>query len=367
MNVLFLNSIGADVWGGGEKWMLVAATGLQARGHVVSFCGRPASVLLQRSAEAGLATHPLAIRGDFGPGTLLRLRRILRRTAAHVVIANFNKDVRLAGLAARFGTGAVVLARNGLPILPDNWRYRLTYRRLVSGIITNTVAIKNQYLAYGWLTDDFISVIHNGIDSSQPVHFPRREVLGHFDLPDGRPLVGLFGRLVGQKQPTRFLDVADGVLGVQPDALFLVVGDGPLRTQTEEHARRLGIDGSVRFLGFQRDVLPLCSICDLVLLTSLKEGLPNAVQEAMLAGRAVVAFDVGGVRELIPDHRFGRVVPLDDVRAMTSETIALLQSSALRAEIGARARARISEEFALDVMIDRLEELLPLKLRQRSA
>lgn len=365
MNILFLNSIGAGVWGGGEKWMLTAALGLRARDHAILFCGRPGSTLLRRCAEARIETVPLAIRGDFDPVTIWRLRGILTRARIDVVIANFNKDVRLAGLAARLGTSAIVIARNGLPIVPNSGRHRLIYRHLVSGIITNTAAIKGRYLAYGWMDEAFITVIHNGIDAAQPIRFGRTETLERHSIPEGRPIVGIFGRLVGQKQHDRFLDAAAAIAVAIPDAVFLIVGDGPLRAELTRRVDRLGLADNVRFLGFHRDVMPLLSICDLVLLTSKKEGLPNAVQEAMLAGRAVVAFDVGGVRDLIPDSRYGIVVPPDDVGAMADEAIGLLRSPARREALGSAARERIATEFSLDGMIARLEAELRGRMESR--
>lgn len=357
MNILFMNSIGPLVWGGGEMWMMAAADGLRRRGHGITFCGRKGSLFLARCVEEDLPIEPLRIGSDFGLGNILRLRRIYRERKIDVVMANFNKDVRLAGLAA-LGGGPSVVARNGLPILQSNWRYRLTYTALARGILTNAEAIKRRYLSYGWLRDDFIRVIHNGIDIDQKVDFPRPAVVARYKIPYGRPIVGIFGRLVGQKQHHIFLDVARQILAGIPDALFIVVGEGPLEADLRRQAGEMGITESVLFLGFQREPMPLYSACDLVLLTSRSEGLPNVVMEAMLTARTVVAFDVGGVRELIPGEDTGIVVPQDDAGGMAARAIDLLQTPDARKQIGDRARRRVLEEFSTEKMIRELEEWL---------
>ena len=110
------------------------------------------------------AEQALAIRGDFNLHAAWSLRRAFAEQGTEIVVANFNRDVRLAALARGCARRPLIVARNGLPILHDNWRYRLTYRRLTAGIVTNTEAIRSRYLGYGWIPADFVRVIHNGID-----------------------------------------------------------------------------------------------------------------------------------------------------------------------------------------------------------
>ncbi|RMG66636.1 MAG: glycosyltransferase family 1 protein [Calditrichaeota bacterium] len=356
--VAFMNSIGPTSWGGGEQWMLTCGCLLRQRGHQIYYIGRAGSRFLERCRQAGFPVLGLEIGSDFGPANILRLARFFRENHVQVLIANFNKDVRLGGLAARYAGVPRVLARNGLPIVQNNWRYRLSYRFFTHGIITNTAAIKQRYLSYGWLSPSFIHVIPNGIDIDQPVEFPRNEVLEQFGLPDRRPIIGTFGRLVKQKQHHIFLEVAAALLKEWPEALFLIVGDGPLRQSLQQYAFDLGILDSIYFLGFQNNVMPLYSICDLVTLTSEEEGQPNTVLEAMLAGKAVVAFNVGGVSELLATPEVGRLVPPNDIFRMTQAIQELLLDEDTRENMGRCARRFVQEHFSLDQMIERLEALL---------
>ncbi|MFH1143864.1 MAG: glycosyltransferase [Candidatus Eisenbacteria bacterium] len=377
MNILFLNSIGRDTWGGGEKWMLTAAAGLRRRGHQVCLSARQHGALIARGRELGLPALPLAIRGDFNVWAAWQLRRFIAARDVEIVVANFNRDVRLTGLARGLARRPLIVARNGLPILQDNWRYRRTYRRLVAGIVTNTEAIRRRYLGYGWIPEDFVRVIHNGID---PQVAPRAMGPGPADedlrarhrLARGVPIVGIFGRLVRQKRHDLFLEAARRVVAAHPETLLLIVGEGPERASIERTAAELGLAAHIRMAGFQPDVFPLLACCDVVALTSDDEGLPNALMEAMLAGRAVVSFGVGGVEELLgaagetSGSEGGVIVAAGDPVALAAEVNRLLEDPSRAAALGRRARERILREFTVEKMIAQFEGYLLELLRRDS-
>ncbi len=338
--------------------MLTTGAGLRERGHSVHFAGRESSWFLHRCAEANFPVLPLMITSDFSPGVIGKLIGYIKKNNVTTIVANFNKDVRLAGLAAKFAGKPVVVARNGLPILHNNWRYRITYKWLVDGIITNTRSIKERYLTYGWLSDDFIQVISNGISTSIPTDIDFEVLREQFHLPQQQPVIGIFGRLVKQKQHTIFLEVAKNILQDWPEAIFLIVGDGPLRDEIRQYAYELKILDNIYMLGRQEQVMELYALCDIVLLTSEEEGLPNVVLEAMLMGKPVVAFDVGGVSELIVAGKNGVTVPPNDIYLMTQKTKELLLSPEMRLAIGREAQQYVQRNFTLTKMIERIESYL---------
>lgn len=365
MNILFQNSIGRETWGGGEKWMLTTAIGLRERGHRVFFVGRDNSLFLKNCQEAGFPVFALNIKSDFGLINIIRLAKIFRENDIDIVIANFNKDVRLAGIARKIARVPLLLARNGLPILQNNWRYRYTYKDLADGIITNTPSIKERYLSYGWIEEDFVRVIHNGIPSDWEIDFKKEEIRKELGIEKYEFIIGIFGRLVKQKQHTIFLDVARNILKEWPKVAFLIVGEGPLRENITRYASELGILSNIYFLGFKKNVMKLYSVCDIILLTSEEEGLPNTVMEAMLAGKPVVAFNVGGVSELIIPDKTGILIPPNDIYLMTQRTQELLLSETMRATLGRQARQYILENFSLEKMIDEIENYFMEMLKNK--
>ena len=366
MNIFFLNSVAETSWGGGEKWMLKAAEGLQKLGHHIVFGGRVNSIFLERCKAAGFPIYPLSISGDFNPRTIFRLRQIFLRHNINVAIPNFNKDVRLVSLAGKLSTRPIVVARSGLPILRNNWIYRTTYRMLVDGIITNTDAIKARYLSFGWLDDAFIRVIYNGVDIKPIPQIDTAQARKRYALPAEGPIVGIFGRLVPQKQHDKFLAVAKDVASKMPNTNFLIVGDGPLRTDLEQQIAQMNLQDRVFMTGFQDDPTELYLICNVVLLTSENEGMPNVLMEAMHLARPVVAFDVGGVSELIDSPATGIIVPPNDTTEMSRQTLQLLQKPQLAESIGRAARERIVRQFSVEHMAKQVEAyLLSLLSRKR--
>nr|NIS38604.1 glycosyltransferase [Candidatus Saccharibacteria bacterium]NIV04163.1 glycosyltransferase [Calditrichia bacterium]NIV72426.1 glycosyltransferase [Calditrichia bacterium]NIV99742.1 glycosyltransferase [Candidatus Saccharibacteria bacterium]NIW79798.1 glycosyltransferase [Calditrichia bacterium] len=101
-----------DSWGGGEKWMLTTASGLRKRQHQIHFCGRTNSLFLKRGAENQFQTLPLDIKGDFSLPTIIKLAGYYKEHTIAAVIANFNKDVRLGGLAGKISGHPLLVARN---------------------------------------------------------------------------------------------------------------------------------------------------------------------------------------------------------------------------------------------------------------
>ena len=140
-------------------------------------------------------------------------------------------------------------------------------------------------------------------------------------------------------------------------ATLLVVGDGSLSAPLRTFARRLGIDGSVRFLGVRSDVYELLAMSDVFALASLWEGLPVALLEAGACGLPAVASDVGGVREALIDGRTGFLVRPGDDEMLAARLGQLVGDAALRARFGGAARSHISLRFDSARVAPRLEAL----------
>ncbi len=358
MNIFFMNSVGTANWGGSEKWMLSVAEELRQRGHQIFFGGRSGSIFLERCQAQDFPILPLEIKGDFDPFLIRKLSHYFREHQIDIIVTHLNKDVRLAGIARRLSHVPVLVARNGLPSIKQNWRYRLTYPRLVDGIITNTAAIKNRYLSYGWFHNGYIRVIQNGIPAQPLPDASPEEVRAQYGLPQRTKIVGIFSRLTRSKQHNIFLEVAKNVLETYPHTRFLIVGDGPERERIQQYAFELGILDNVYMLGFQKNVLPLYLVCDLVLLTSVEEGMPNNVLEAMMMERPVIAFDVGGVSELIISEKNGILIPPNDIFLMSKRTRELLGTPGRRKAIGRAAREFVLQHYSLEKMIDNVEKYL---------
>jgi glycosyltransferase involved in cell wall biosynthesis len=172
-----------------------------------------------------------------------------------------------------------------------------------------------------------------------------------FNLEPDAHVVALVGRLTAIKQPELFLAAAARILQADARARFLIAGGGELEATLRTRAAELGVSDRVRFLGWQRDVAPIYAASDLVAITSRNEGTPVALIEGMAAGVPGVCFAVGGVPDVITTPAIGVLVAPDDVDALVAGMCRLLNDDAARAAMGARARVRVLEHFAVDRLL----------------
>ncbi len=271
----------------------------------------------------------------------------------------------VAGLAAVMaGVPRVILsARNQPPYwtasrLPLGGRfYRDAYAALVA--MPNVVFSHNSHAAAAefatWLGRDLAEfvVVHNGTD------FPDLDAASRAgaEFAPGHRVVGSIMRFEHDKRPDLWLRTAALVSAADPDVRFVLVGDGPLREAIVGLCDDLGLADRVEFVGRREDVKSWVERMDVLLLTSLLEGVPNVVVEAQGQGVAVVTSNVGGVAEVFDQGQSGWIVDRDTPEALAERVIWVLNNPEWQAaakDIGVRtARAR----FAMQRMLDETVEL----------
>jgi glycosyltransferase involved in cell wall biosynthesis len=165
------------------------------------------------------------------------------------------------------------------------------------------------------------------------------------------------GSLTPQKDQATLLEAFARVARTRDEARLLIAGEGALRADLERRRDALGLGDRVRFLGDREDVADLLEACDLFVLSSVREGLSVTLLEAMRAGRAVVATDVGGNAEAVARDVTGRIVATRDPRALAGALESLLGDPARREAFGSAARARFAERFTAERMVRETEAL----------
>jgi glycosyltransferase involved in cell wall biosynthesis len=145
-----------------------------------------------------------------------------------------------------------------------------------------------------------------------------------------------------------------------------LVGAGHLRDDYERRCNELEIADIVEFLGYRDDMPELLARTDIAVLTSIDEGIPRAMLEAMAMRVPTVATDVVGTKETVVDDETGFLVPLNDVGALTDRLIQLIDDPALRERMGVRGRARVESEFDEDKIVDALAGIYRELLAQPS-
>jgi glycosyltransferase involved in cell wall biosynthesis len=355
MRILFMNSIKAAGWRGGEKWMVEAASGLARRGHAVGLAARPGSVMSEKAAARGIPVFAINYGPDIDPANALRINRVLKQARIDLVCTNFEKENRLLALATLRGPRPVIVARKGLPFIFDKWRYRVIYGRWVDHIVTPSDSIASHFRQYQWLEKVGISVIHNGVSTDM---YANNQGSGRlrktYGVAPGTTTLGFIGDLAPQKGVDNLLRAVSEI--EDPCHLF-VVGDGGQRSALEKLCDSFSIRRRTTFTGHRDDVHLILPELDIVVLPSLFEGMPNALLEAMAAARPVVASAVDGIAEVVTSPEMGLLVPPGGVREMREAVTTLLRDPALRKRMGESARKHVAEDFSVERMIDRLEGL----------
>ncbi|MBZ0280263.1 MAG: glycosyltransferase family 4 protein [Anaerolineae bacterium] len=173
-------------------------------------------------------------------------------------------------------------------------------------------------------------------------------------IPADVPLAGIVGRITPIKNHPLFLEAAARLKGELPNAHFVIVGDGETRTEIEALVDTLGLHGSVTFTGWQRDLPPVYGDLDVLVISSLNEGTPVTVIEALAAGCPVVATAVGGLPDLLDGGKLGRLVKPEDAEALCGGMYAILTQPPDAAET-AKAQAVMIDRYGIDRLIQDLD------------
>lgn len=357
-----------DVGGAQETAVGVAASVDPDRFDVVLLAGaeRRNAGYEDRLRAAGVPLVTVAdLRGSLRPVSdvraLVRLVRVLRERRPDVVHTHSSKAGVLGRVAARLaGVPVTVHTVHGWSFSagmpgPARW-VAVALERLLARRTTALVVVgesdRAAGLARGIGVPSSYHVIRSGVDVDRFRLTPGRRaaIRTALGVPEGVPLVGTVGRLAAQKDPEAFVAMAHGVHRARPDARFVVVGDGPLRTAIEQAIAQQGLDGVVTLLGERDDVEQLLAALDVFVLTSRWEGLPRAVVEAMAAGVPVVASAVGCVADVVRHERTGLLVPAGDGPGFSAAVTRLLDDPTLRARLAAAAQPMV-DEFSATAMV----------------
>jgi glycosyltransferase involved in cell wall biosynthesis len=314
-----------------------------------------------RLEAAGIRLRVLPRRRSFEPRRVLALARLLREDRIDVV-HSLSPNMNLYALLARRIAGRRPLAGANRALDSTCGTFEAQVNRLVfrrcEQVVVNSRAGRDFTARFYRVPVERIEVIPNGIDIRRFASSVRpAEARARAGLPAGVPLIGFVGRLSREKGVDLFLQVAREVVSRLPEAHFLVVGEGPLLAGARQGAREMGIGCRVIFTGFRQDVPVLLAAIDLLLLTSSQEGLPNAVLEAMAAGRPVVSTDVGGCGELVLDGVTGFLCTPGASLPLAERVVQVLSLPDRGLSLGAAGRRRAETEFGIDVMARRFEDL----------
>jgi glycosyltransferase involved in cell wall biosynthesis len=191
-----------------------------------------------------------------------------------------------------------------------------------------------------------------------------RQALG---IPIGDIVIGYVGRFVPVKDLGTLVRAFALALRQQPNLWLMLAGDGPSRGDVEAGARHAGVTGRTRLLGWNEDLPRIYAAMDVCALSSLAEGTPVSIIEAMAAGKVVAATNVGGVADVVEDEVTGVLTPPGDAEALASALVRLARNPQARQRMGAAGRERARNRYTAERLVRDVEHLYREGLSQKRA
>ncbi|WP_245756119.1 glycosyltransferase [Pontibacter chinhatensis] len=201
--------------------------------------------------------------------------------------------------------------------------------------------------------------ILNGVNTS---HFLRDEQAGlrikhELGIPASAPVIGTVSVFRFQKRLDLWMEIAAEILKMTPEAHFIIVGDGPLKKELMEKRKSLGLEERLHMTGLKTDVKPYFSAMDIYMMSSVFEGLPIALLEAMSCSCAIISTKAGGVGEVVVNGSSGLICEVDNYDKLVEFGVQLLNNSDQCSALALGARAKVQADFSINKMAECLEKL----------
>ena len=300
-------------------------------------------------------------RKSFEFARLFKLIKILKAEKPDIVHSYMFSANSYGRIAAIIGRVPLIIAseRNVAEVGKDKGKFDIYIDKLLAafsqGIICNSDKASSSLVEKYSFNRKKVFTVHNGIDIND---FLKQRNYSS-SKKSKRKVIGTVGSLCPQKNHRLFLDMAKIVLerSENKQIKFLIIGRGPLRNELERYSKGLSIEANVVFTGEREDILELLQSMDVFVMTSLYEGLPNAIIEAMAAGVPVVATDVGGNSELVINRETGFLCRSNDAKALVEKVIGLISNENAAQQLGKKGREKIVKEFTVEKMVNQTENI----------
>jgi glycosyltransferase involved in cell wall biosynthesis len=300
---------------------------------------------------------------------LLRLAIFLRR-GKFAIVHTHDMWSNLMGVPAAYLARVPVIISSQRDLSHFDWykgrgAWMRRIQNLSAVVLTNADAIRDGLIADEHFAPAKVRVVHNGVDLES---FHRQPELRRKLFPgmEQNQLIVLVGNMHSDvKGHPWLIAAAPAIVREFPQVRFVLAGDGEQRKDFEQQAARVGLERHFLFLGRRNDVPEVLACCDIAVLPSRAEGLPNAVLEYLAAGLPIVASGVGGNVEIIRDGATGLLVPPEDSDALAAALLRLLRDPHFARRLAEDGHCFVQENFSFERLIADVDGLYTELLQQR--
>ena len=356
--------IGQLSFGGAEKQLYELVTRLdRKRFNPVVFCLSESEIPYgEKIRKRNIKVHILKRRSHFDVIRLLRLVYLFRKERIDVVHSKLFISVAYSYLACKLaGIKRFIPSIGGYTYRKSSLVRMVEIAALNSAdkIMTNSVDLRD-YVAENMNTDpDKFVIIHNGIEANLFNNPTSADLIKKdIGIKQDHSVVGIISRDSAVKNIPLFLDAAKSLLQKRDNVCFVLVGCGLDNGKKEEWLGDFPLKDSFVFLGTREDIPDLLGVLDVFVLTSISEGLPNTIMEAMAAGIPIVATNVGGCSELVVNGKNGLLVPSNNKNELVKAIETILDDKDMAVAMGDTGRKFIEEKFSMEKMVKKTEDIL---------
>lgn len=291
----------------------------------------------------------------------LKVAKILRQQKIEIIHTHNSEPFVDGTLGALLSPVKTIVHTDHGRVFPDKLKYMI-HEWIVSQFAYKVVGVSQptstNLIKYEKISPKKITTIFNGIDGEKyQISVNKKLKKKELGLNGHWPILGTIGRLVPEKGIPYLLNAMPKLLTVFPKAKLLIIGDGFLQNHLKALVKESGLKNNVVFTGNRLDIPEVLNILDVFILSSISEGLPMVLLEALAAGCPIVATDVGGVSTAIKNGINGTLIDPKNSDLISSETLRLLQDRSLRDKYIENGLKLFRTKFAMKVMAKKYEQL----------
>jgi len=354
MQVLYSLSIG-----GSEKLAMDISLSLNPDRFCPSVCALDVGGDLASELEMGKIDHFVLHRKGLELDVLRRLYRLFRNNRVRVIHTHHFTQLFYAALPARLAGARIIHTEHEYFSYMESAFARAMIKplsRLCDRMTVVGPEVAEYFVRSIGIPEKQVMIVPNGVDIAK-FNCDRSTVRNELGLSPHELVIGTVGRLEPEKDQKTLLEAFQQAKADHPAVRLLIVGNGRMAEELKSYANRIGISDQTLFLGCRRDVPKLLAAMDIFVLSSIREGLPISLIEAMAARKPVVASNIGSIKNLVQDGQNGFLVPSGDASAFGKVLHRLIETSELRERIGEAGRRTAEASFSLSETIRAYEEL----------
>lgn len=354
-------------FGGGERGFLQIIGGLYQGNYSLKVACNCGGEFEARLRAMNIQLERVNMKSKFNLFTILKLIRILKEGRFHIIHSQGARADFFGRVSGRLVGIPHILCTIQMPVEGfDVGRLRKKIYRFIDSLTecyVETFIVVSDFLRKVLIERHGIPAqrvvkIYNGVELSQ--YHPDAEhgkLRKEWGIPQDVPFTGAIGRMVWQKGFKYFIEAAPEIVRVVPEAMFLFVGDGPLKKELEDLAASLKVKERIIFAGFRSDTREILSAIDLLVIPSLLEGFPMITLEGMAMAKPIVATNIDGITEQITDGINGILVPPKDPSALAKAVIRVLNDKEWAKAMGLSARGKVEQDFSVEKMVAETEKV----------